>query len=73
MIKYILILHLCTFFNPQCYQQRIIPLEFTEHFDCLIEGYKRSSKHIEALGREKVNKGKLAIKFECKELKMEQI
>ena len=74
MIKFVLILHLCTFINtePSCFQNQIIGLEFNDNFSCMLDGYKRSSRTLENIGREDVNTKKLAIKFQCKEVIVEQ-
>ena len=47
---------------------------FSSHYDCAIGGYKMAYKTFERLkdddyyGLERINKEKIAIKFECKEL-----
>ena len=46
-----------------------MPLEFDTHYDCIQQGYLKASQAIENIGTDLVNKQKLAVKFECKELK----
>ena len=74
MIKFVLILHLCSFLNlpPTCFKQQIVCLEYNDNFSCMQDGYKRSGRTLENIGREDVNVKKLAIKFQCKEVIMEK-
>jgi len=73
VIKYVLILHLCTFLNtPDCFQETIAPFEFDDHYSCMVQGYKVAGRQIENLGKDRVNPLKLAIKFECREIKIQQ-
>ena len=74
-MKYVIILYLCSFVNvePVCYSEKIVALEFNNYKLCILEGYKQSFLHLEKLDDEKVNKEKLAIRFNCKEIKMENI
>ena len=73
MIKFVLILHLCSFLNtPDCFQETIAPLEFDDHYSCMVHGYKQSGRQIENLGKDRVNPLKLAIRFECREIKIQQ-
>ena len=74
-MKYVIILYLCSFVNvqPTCYSEKIVALEFDTYNSCILEGYKQSFLHLEKLDDEKVNKEKLAIRFHCKEIKMENI
>ncbi len=72
VFKYVLILHLCSFAGqPQCYNPTVVPLEFDTHYDCIQQGYLKASQAVENIGTDLVNKQKLAVKFECKELKQE--
>ena len=74
-MKYVIILYLCSFVNvkPVCYPEKIVGLEFTNYYDCILDGYKQSHNHLASLDKEKIIKEKLAIKFKCKEIKMENI
>ena len=74
MIKFVLILHLCSFINlpATCYQQQLVGLEYNDNFSCMLDGYRRSGKTLENIGREDVNQKKLAVKFQCKEVIVEQ-
>ena len=73
MIKYVLILHLCTYFSQvTCTSQKIIPVEYFTYHDCITQGYIHSYKELMLMDKNKVEEEKIAIKFECKELKIEE-
>ena len=74
-MKYEIILYLCSYVNvqPVCYSEKIIGLEYTNYYDCILDGYKQSHNHLASLDKEKIIKEKLAIKFQCKKIKMENI
>ena len=74
-MKYVIILYLCSFVNvqPVCHSEKIVGLEFTNYYDCILDGYKQSYNHLASLDKEKIIKEKLAIKFQCKKIKMENI
>ena len=74
-MKYVIILYLCSFANvpPTCYSEKIVGLEFNNYYDCILNGYKQSHNHLASLDKEQIIKEKLAIRFHCKEIKMENI
>ena len=79
-MKYVIILYLCSFVNVQstCYSEKVVALEFDNYYDCILQGYKQSHNHLVSLDKDKVNKEKiinqkLAIRFQCKEIKLENI
>ena len=74
-MKYVIILYLCSFVNvqPYCYSEKIVALEFDTYNSCILEGYKQSHNHLASLDQDKVNKQKLAIRFHCREIKLENI
>ena len=74
-MKYVIILYLCSFVNvqPVCFTEKIVALEFNNYPDCILEGYRQSWSHLKSIGNDKINDEKLAIKFICKEVKMENI
>ena len=59
--------------QPTCYSEKIVALEFDTYNSCILEGYKQSHNHLASLDQDKVNKEKLAIRFNCKEIIMENI
>ncbi len=72
-MKYVIILYLCSFVNvqPTCFSERVISLEFDNYYDCILAGYKQSHNHLATIDKDKINKEKLAIRFQCKEIKTE--
>ena len=74
-MKYVIILYLCSFANvpPTCYSEKIVALEFNNYYDCILDGYKQSHNHLASLDKEKIIEQKLAIRFQCKEIKTEKI
>ena len=74
-MKYVIILYLCSFVNvqPTCYSEKVVALEFDNYYDCILQGYKQSHNHLASLDKEKITKQKLAIRFQCKEIKLENI
>ena len=70
-MKFILLLHVCSFLHagvPVCTSTHIVPLEFQTYKECILQGYKSSHNTLKELYDEKIEKEKLAIKFECKEV-----
>ena len=72
-MKYVIILYLCSFVNvqPTCYSEKVVALEFDNYYDCILQGYKQSHNHLASLDKEKIIEQKLAIRFQCKEIKTE--
>jgi len=72
-MKYVIILYLCSFVNVQstCFSEKVVALEFDNYYDCILQGYKQSYNHLASLDKEKIIEQKLAIRFQCKEIKTE--
>ena len=75
LMKFVIILYLCSFVNVQstCYSEKVVALEFDNYYDCILSGYKQSHNHLAKLDKEKIINQKLAIRFQCKEIKTEKI
>ena len=72
-MKYVLILYVCSYINtgnPTCNESHIIPLEFNNYTDCILQGYKSSHNTLKELYPERIEPEKLAIKFDCKGIKV---
>ena len=70
-MKYILMLHVCSFLNnatPVCTSTHVVPLEFSSYKDCILQGYKSSHNTLKELYGNRIEEEKLAIKFDCKEI-----
>ena len=71
MIKYVLILHLCTYFGQAvCTSQKILPYEFTSYHDCITQGYIHSYKELMEMDKDKIEQDKLAIRFQCRQIEV---
>ena len=74
-MKFILVLYLCSMLNGKCIEPQIPGYQFESHYDCALAGYAMSQQSLKMLsedeyyGLERINKEKLAIRFECRELK----
>ena len=70
-MKYVLLLHVCSFLNttiPVCTATHIVPLEFNTYQDCILHGYKASHNTLKELYGDRIEDERLAIKFECREV-----
>ena len=73
-MKYILILYMCSMINNSCPTSTVAGYQFVSHYDCVNAGYAiaqstfRSLQDMEEYEREVIEKQKLVIKFECKEI-----
>ena len=74
-MKYIIILYMCSFANtqPVCLDGQMLGLEFNNYSECILQGYIQSHKSLKSLDEEEINNNKLAIKFDCQEIKVENI
>ena len=73
-MKYILVLYMCSTITNQCPSHSFAGYQFDNHYDCVAAGYRVAHdtflnlKEIEEFEREKIEREKLVIKFECREL-----
>ena len=70
-MKFVLTLYLFSFVNMQNsvpLTSHIVPLEFNTYKDCILHGYKASHNTLKELYNDKIEKDKLAIKFECRQV-----
>ena len=73
-MKYILVLYMCSMINNSCPENTIAGYQFTTHFDCVNAGYAiaqstfRNLQDMEEYQKEVIEKQKLVIKFECREI-----
>ena len=67
MIKYVLILHLCSFISqPICTSQTVVAVQYKKFHDCITQGYIHAYKGMMKLDKDKVENEHLAIRFECR-------
>ena len=75
-MKYILILYMCSMNTGQCPTSTIAGYQFESHYQCVDAGYGvsqqtfRNLEDLEEWSREYIEQQKIAIRFECKELKV---
>ncbi len=74
-MKYIIVLYLCSFSEtqPACMPGQIQGLEFNNYSECVLEGYIQAYQSLKTFNQEDINNNKLAIKFDCQEIKVENI
>lgn len=66
---------MCSFNGPQpeCLLGQVQKAEFNTYSECILEGYSLSKNQLAKIDSEQINNLKLAIKFQCLELKEENI
>ncbi len=67
-MKFVLVLHICSFITLQCPGSAIMGLEFDNWSDCAKAGYYYGARHMDKLDENQINKEKLAIRFECRQV-----
>ena len=73
-MKYILVLYMCSMINNSCPSSSMAGYQFNTHYDCVNAGYAvaqktfRNLKELEDLERDYMEKNKIVVKFECKEI-----
>ena len=66
MTKFVLILYICSTLTGTCNNGQIPGLEYDNHYDCALAGYKFASATLKDMDKELVNTHRAAVKFECK-------
>ena len=64
-MKFVLVLVMCSGMSGTCIDPYQWPEKFNSMYDCLQAGYAESSKKLEEMGPENVNKLHAHIKFYC--------
>ncbi len=65
---------MCSMANGQCPSNSISGLQYNDHFDCVVDGYRiahntfKNLEELEEYDKEYINREKLVIKFECKQV-----
>ena len=66
-------MYVCSYINtgyPNCNESHIVPLEFNNYKECILQGYKSSHNTLKTLYGERIEEEKLAIKFYCQKVKV---
>jgi len=71
MIKFILVLHLCSFLPSEttCLSSQYVG-EYNDYYSCARAGYAKAYESLSSLEIDNINKNRLAVKIECKELEV---
>ena len=73
-MKYILILYMCSLTTGKCPNSTVSGYQFNSHYDCINAGYAiaqktfRNLKEYEEWDIDHINKNKIVVKFECKQI-----
>jgi hypothetical protein len=65
---------MCSTITNQCPSNTVSGYQFTNHYDCVVSGYRVAHntflnlKELEEYERNYIEKNKIVVKFECKEL-----
>ena len=71
-MKFVLVLYLCSMNTGLCQSSHYAGYQFNTHYDCVNSGYAiaqstfRNLKKYEEFEREKIEREKIVVKFECK-------
>ena len=76
MTKFILVMYMCSMITNDCPSHHIPGFTFTSHYDCVQNGYKvayntfKVLEELEEYDREYVEKNKIVVKFECRQIQV---
>ena len=65
---------MCSITTGKCPTSSITALEFNNHYDCVVNGYRLAHntflnlKELEEFERDYINQERIVVKFECKKL-----
>tara|TARA_R110000772_G_scaffold82325_1_gene174645 strand:+ start:79 stop:294 length:216 start_codon:yes stop_codon:yes gene_type:complete len=68
MIKYILILQICSLTAKDCIEPVKMPDLYDSHYECALAGYEHSIQAFEIIGKEIINQSKSQVQFYCEEI-----
>jgi len=66
-MKFILVIQLCSIVAGACDNPLTIDKPFNSYRDCAIFGYEMSSKYLQQMNPDELNKQQIYTKFYCKE------
>jgi len=67
MIKFILIIKICSFMHMDCMQEFSSSIVFDNYYECVTAGHIRSVTTLNNMGEDFVNRARIVIKFSCEE------
>ena len=68
MIKYILILQICSLTAKDCIEPVRIPNPYDSHYECALAGYEHSIDAFKIIGKDVINQSKSQVQFYCEEI-----
>ena len=74
LMKYILVLYMCSMINNSCPTSTVAGYQFVSHYDCVNAGYAvaqstfRNLEELEEYNRDYIEQSKIVVKFECREI-----
>ena len=66
MIKFLLIIQICSSLTGQCEAPQPMAIQFNDHYNCAISGYSIAGSMMKELGEQKVNDQLIHIRFGCR-------
>ena len=66
MIKYLLIIQVCSSLTGQCEAPQPMAIQFNDHYHCAISGYSIAGSMMKEIGDQRVNDELINIRFGCK-------
>ncbi len=68
MIKYILILQICSITAKDCIEPVRMPDPYDSHYECALAGYEHSIDAFKIIGKDVINQSKSQVQFYCEEI-----
>jgi|TARA_R110000868_G_scaffold90364_1_gene250990 hypothetical protein len=68
MIKYILILQICSLTAKDCIEPVRMPDPYDSHYECALAGYEHSIDAFKIIGKDVINQSKSQVQFYCEEI-----
>lgn len=68
MIKYILILQICSLTAKDCIEPVRMFDPYDSHYECALAGYEHSIDAFKIIGKDVINQSKSQVQFYCEEI-----
>ena len=69
MLKFVLLISVCSSLDGSCLYPFKADKLFNTHYDCAVAGYQHSQTLLRSFGKDRVNESKVIISFKCKPIK----
>ena len=66
-MKIALAIIMCSYAYGECMEPYVFPEKYPSHYECMIDGYKKSLDKMEEIGKRTTNRDQLFFKFACYE------